>query len=376
MKLRTSRLLVAALALTAVGSLAIRAGGAAHPPTPLKLPRPSMPTPIGVRSLWWVDSSRGDPFVPRRRRELVVTLWYPAARASNQPRARYMPAATARIFEQVEGAFAGTFEALRTHALADAPPARGRHPVIVFSPAFGFTGALYTTLLEDLAAHGYVVASIDPTYEAFAVHFPDGRVARPRLGDDADALGRSLAVRVADARFVLNRLAVLERRGPFAGRLDLDRVGIAGHSIGGAMAVNALLGDRRPRAALDLDGSILGPAVNRRLDRPVMLLTSKGAYGEDPTLQQLWSHLDGPRIRILVAGSGHYTFSDLAVLRPQFGPSVPPGLQYDSVGTIPAGRAVPAVRSVVEAFFDRYLRGRRARLLDRPSHSFSVLRRF
>jgi len=287
-----------------------------------------------------------------------------------------MPAMTGRIFEQEQGAPLGTFHALRTHALASAPIARGRHAVIVFSPGFGLTGALYTTLLEDLAAHGYVVASIDPTYEAFAVQFPGGRVEKPRVPKTLDALEQSLAVRIADARFVLGRLAALERRGRFAGRLDLARVGVVGHSIGGATAVNILLVDRRFRAAVDLDGSILGPVVGRRLGRPVMLLTSNGAYREDPTLQRLWARLDGPRIRLLVARSGHYTFSDLAVLLPQFGPAVPPGLQYDPIGTIPPGQAIPAIRAALEAFFDRYVRDRPTPLLERPSSAFPVLRRF
>lgn len=306
----------------------------------------------------------------------MVTVWYPAAPGHTRPFAPYMPAGTARAFEHVQGAFAGTFRTLRTHAVADAPVAHGRHAILLFSPAFGLTGSLYTTLLEDLAAHGYVVASIDPTHEAFAVQFPGGRVEEPRLRDRPDVLDKSLAARVADARFVLNRLGVLQRHGRFAGRLDLSRAGVVGHSIGGAAAVNLLLADGRFRAAIDLDGSILGPVVGRQIDRPVMLLTSSRAYGEDPTLQRLWAHLRAPRVRIVVVGAGHYTFSDLAVFRPQFGPSVPPGLQYLATGTMPPERYLPAVRSVVEAFFDRYVRDRTAPMLQRPSRSFAVLRRF
>lgn len=364
------------LGFIAAAAIAIQTAVAAHAPTALKLPAPSVRAPIGVRSLWWTDRSRVDPFLPRRRRELVVTLWYPAATRPTQPLAPYMPAAAAKRFEQIEGAFAGTFTGLRTHAVANAPVARGKHSVVVFSPAFGFSGALYTTLLEDLAAHGYVVASIDPTHEAFAVQFPGGRVETPRLHNDHNVLDTSLRVRVADTRFVLNRLAVLQRSGRFAGRLDLAHVGILGHSIGGATAVNALLLDRRLRAAIDLDGSILGPVVGQRLGRPVMLVTSARAYTEDPTLQRLWAHLEAPRIRIVVAGAGHYTFSDLAVFRPQFGASVPPGLQYDETGTMSPERYVPALRSIVGAFLNRYVRGQAAPMLQRPSRSFAVLRRF
>ena len=359
-----------------VGFLGVSAPRPGQLPVRLTLPKPSLPTPIGVRTVWWTDASRNDPFVRRRRRELVVTFWYPAASAGRAPLSRYMPTGTARVFERTEGAPAGTFHGLRTHAFVSAAIAAGRHPVVLFSPAFGLIGSLYTTLLEDLAAHGFFVVSIDPTYEAFAVQFPGGRVVTRRLADRPNALQKSLAVRVADARFVLDRLSILSRRGRFARRLDLRRIGIVGHSMGGATAANMVLADSRVRAAADLDGSILGPVVGHDVTRPVMLLTSDGAYREDPTLQSLWAHLRGPRVRVAVVHSGHYTFSDLVTILPQFGPAVPPGLQYEPIGTIPASRALPAVRATVSAFLDRYIRGRPAPLLDRPSRSFAVLHRF
>jgi hypothetical protein len=48
------------------------------------------------------------------------------------------------------------------------------------------TSALYTSLLEDLAARGYVVVATDPTYETFAVEFPGGRVLSSHLPSGPD----------------------------------------------------------------------------------------------------------------------------------------------------------------------------------------------
>jgi hypothetical protein len=61
-----------------------------------------------------------------------------------------------------------------------------------------------TGLVSDLASRGYVVVTMDDTYEAAEVEFPNGRIAAPRgnqfLAD---------SVRIADTRFVLDELARL-----------------------------------------------------------------------------------------------------------------------------------------------------------------------
>ncbi len=71
---------------------------------------------------------------------------------------------------------------VRTNSCLDAPIAEGAHPVILFS--HGYTGAFtdYTFIFEDLASRGYVVASVDHTYEATAVEFPDGRFVKSVFG--------------------------------------------------------------------------------------------------------------------------------------------------------------------------------------------------
>jgi dienelactone hydrolase len=365
----------AAVAVGCAAALVLPAAAARGAPIRLVLPKPSGTQLVGVRVLRWIDPARFDPFAPaRRHRELRITIWYPATAPGHGGLARYMPTGVARVFERLNGAPRETFAALRTNSHVSAPVARGRFPVVLFSPAFGLTSALYTSLLEDLAARGYVVVATDPTYETFAVGFPGGRVLSAHLPSGPDVLPRALAVRVADTRFVLDRLALLDRNGRFAGRLALDHVGMLGHSFGGATAANTAVVDPRLRAAVDLDGSILGPVVGRNLHIPFMIVTSSGAYRQDPTLQSLWAHLSGPRFNLTIPRSGHYTFSDLVALLPEFGAAVPPGLQYEAIGRLQASRAIPAVRTCVGAFFDRFLRGRHEQLLDRSGRLLRDLR--
>ena len=54
-------------------------------------------------------------------------------------------------------------------------------------PSFGFHGFTdYTFLFEDLASRGYVVASVDHTYEATAEDFPDARFVKSLGGSYLD----------------------------------------------------------------------------------------------------------------------------------------------------------------------------------------------
>jgi len=204
-------------ALAATAALA----PAAHA-QPLVLPGPFVQTPIGTQTLHLTDHARS--------RELMAQLWYPA-KASNRPFADYMEPGVAATFAEVP---TGTLRNVRTHARRSAPVAKGRHPVVILATGGIEPRSIYTLYAEELAARGFVVATVDHTDEARAVVFPDGRIAGPAeipttLEETIDWVPRAVAVRVADTRFLLDRLEHL--RG-----LDLRRVGMLGHSLGGSTA--------------------------------------------------------------------------------------------------------------------------------------------
>ncbi|MGW3422371.1 alpha/beta hydrolase [Streptomyces phaeochromogenes] len=183
-----------------------------------------------------------------RHRELMISVWYPAlAPRRGQRLAPYMERGAAERFDALEPHrippgtvdWAGT----RTHAYREAPadPRGGRRPVVVYSPGVGDPRSWGTLLAEELSSHGYVVVTVDHTYESPGVQFPDGSVrtnevlfeefARAqREGTVPALLEKTLRVRVADARFVVNRLGALPHG--LSEVLDTDRVGLAGQSGG------------------------------------------------------------------------------------------------------------------------------------------------
>ena len=94
------------------------------------------------------------------------------------------------------------------------------------------------------------------------------------------ALQRLIDIRAADTSFALDELSRLARiapSSPLAGHLDLDHVGIAGHSLGGATAAQVMAGDRRFKVGVDLDGKLFGKEPAARLDRPFLWIQSADA---------------------------------------------------------------------------------------------------
>jgi Platelet-activating factor acetylhydrolase, isoform II len=147
----------------------------------LSLPEPTGPCPVGTTSTHLTDTARPDPWAAGVSvRELMVSVWYPAA-PSDGPRARYMTPAESELqltSRGITGVPPDALSTVRTNAVLDATPA-GRQrllPLVVLSPGFTNPRGVLTGLAEDLASHGYVVAGIDHTYESFATAFPDGRV--------------------------------------------------------------------------------------------------------------------------------------------------------------------------------------------------------
>ncbi len=341
-----------------------------------QLPEPTGPHAVGVTPVYLKDAARPDPWaVGVNARELMVSLWYPAA-PSNRPRARYMTAAESRIqltSRGIDGVPPEALSTVRTHAVSDATPVGRPHalPLVVLSPGFNGSRSALTALAEDLASHGYAVAGIDHTYESLATAFPDGRVTTG-LAREARRRGpgfweKVVTGRAADVSFVLDELTSARLPWPGAGLIDRSRIAMAGHSIGGAAALAAMLADSRLRAGLDMDGTLPVPVPDPGLSRPFLFLGKQSNYtpgsgGSVTTWERDWPLLTGPKRWLLVAGAVHASFTDLGLLADQVG--------IDIGATLPGGRSLDITRAYVRAFFDQHLQARPQALLDQPSPSY------
>src|SRR6266513_3162424 len=135
-------------------------------------------------------------------------------------------------------------------------------PLLLFSPGAGVNPAFYSTFTEDLASHGYAVFAIVPTGWVDTI-FPDGhRVPASDKCSDYDKwiTGTALPLWAGDLRFMLDQIQRVDRdpSSGFFQRLDLNKIGVFGHSFWGAASILSGLQDQRIRAVLNLDGSPFG----------------------------------------------------------------------------------------------------------------------
>ena len=243
-----------------------------------------------------------------------------------------------------------------TKVIARPVVAGGAHPVVVFTPGYTTTFTDYTFLMEDLARRGYVVASVDHTYEPTIVEFPDGRLIGSAVGShfgntwrlDDDTLSVVIATRQADLSFLVGELDRLNATSgsPFGGRLDPARIGIMGHSLGGVAALSALQQDSRFKAAVLLDGAIADESV-MPTDSPTLILAMGRARWEENECG-LWNNLAGPHLAVNLRGDEHLTASDAVWL----------AKGAIQTGTMGPERTISAIRDYVGAFLDANLRGK------------------
>jgi dienelactone hydrolase len=315
-------------------------------------PIPTGTSRVGTRVIDLVDANRSDPYLANgAKRELQVRFWYPAAAGGRCTPAEYTSAAVWNYLAQLEKIAAPQ---VKTNSCQNAPVTSGAHPVVVFTHGYTGTFTDYTFLFEELASRGYIVASVNHTFEATAIEFRDGRVVKslvgthlgPSLQLDAKSTSFAVAVRLADLEFVMDQLAAMStsRTGPFTGRLDMSRVALAGHSLGGMTALLGLKMEPRFQAAISIDGVMPGPLFGSTR-KPVLILFAGRDWDQDTC--HLWSGLHGARLALNFKGSEHLTPSDAVWLAPG----------AIKTGTVGIEGTVAAIRNYIAEFLDANLIG-------------------
>ncbi len=274
------------------------------------LPSTWGPFPVGVRTVTYEDTTRKDAHgVPR---QLVTEIWYPALQsARGQPGVAYDLKPYFTDAQQVALAKAG-LPLIPTVAVRDATPthAHGQFPLVIFAHGQGgvrMQSVFYTVLL---ASHGYVVVAPD---------HPGGTlydIARNQL----ENTGHGLENRPTDVIYLINKLARLKSDDPLYGLLDLDRVGVTGHSFGALTSLRVAALDARvkaivPQAPTSTDIAWLG-LTGVKLTIPVEI---QGAHRDqtlpwDEHVAPAWAAMQRPRWLVDLKDGGHFTFSDLCAL--------------------------------------------------------------
>lgn len=281
-----------------------------EPAGPNAAPDPSTfgPYPVGVRTVTLVDDTRtstdGGP------RTLVTEIWYPAVETARGKPGTSYDIRELLTDEQREMLSDMPEVLLETRAVRDAEPRRdrGAFPLVLFS--HGHSGMRWqsTFYTVALASHGYVV--IAPDHE-------DGTLS-DTLRDKLDSVVVLFDKRPADGTFLLDVFTDLPDEDPLAEIIDVERIGVSGHSFGGFTSLRMAAMDERVKAIVpqtppSADIAFLGMPKGFVLDKPTMLQIAR----LDQTLPHekngatLWPTLSAPRIQLDIVQGGHFTYSDL-----------------------------------------------------------------
>lgn len=275
----------------------------------------------------------------------------------------------------------------------------GKFPIVLFSHgAFGYYQSNTSTYME-LASHGYVVVSLDHPYHSFFTKDTEGNMLLVDKGfleevqkvntdsvpeDDILSISSKwLSVRTADMSFVLDTIEDVARTGVLTeawhtakqeksaevlhalSMADCEKIGLMGHSLGGAASVS--LGRMRSDigAVIDLDGTMLGEElafedggyVFIEEPYPVPLLSidneehhrasEEGGNGY-VNVFVLENALDGNNTWF--KGSGHMNFTDLPLF-------APPLASLLGTGSIDSESCVRQMNQIILQFYDCYLKG-------------------
>ena len=350
------------------------------------LPAPTGPFPVGRATYLWTDDVHTDAMAPQpnTKRELVAWVWYPAAAATpSKPVDDYMPAPWRTALEREIGVPLTQFltrDLARVHGHsipdADLSPEQHSYPVVFMRAGLSALTLDYSTLAEDLASHGYVVVGFDAPYRTFVTVLPNGTVITRTPQNNADAFsgieqenlaGRLVQAWTADMTFALDQLERLNASDPsgrFVGRLDMQRVGVFGHSLGGATALQFCHDDSRCKAGIDVDGAPWGSVVRDGVTQPIMFLFSDHSTdAADPqekqieaNFQSLFDRLARNRCyQITIRGANHFMFSDDgAALK---SPLLVRALRMLGIVKIDGRRQIAITEHFIDAFFDVYLKG-------------------
>jgi uncharacterized repeat protein (TIGR03803 family) len=353
--------------------------------------QPTGPYSVGTFSMVMTDSSRTNT-AGKTNYQFMTTLWYPAIAQASVVPAQYVERQIA-VGESLwnlgsSGNFGSQVATFFSHSLSNAPLATNltKYPVVLYEPGYKGHRRENTDKAEELASWGFVVVGLD-TRDTYVSVFPNGKLVYGQPWNNLQERYASLEGRMRDMQFVLDQLAVLNLLDPIlGGRLDLEKMGAFGWSMGGGTVARLCLRDPRCKAGAALDAGI-GLETNlltQPLNVPYLFLVPGGPNPDPGGIAG-----DGrPDDRLEFYNEQLTNAYCVKLDSTVHGNLADPGLIVDSAylaavwGTPMSGQFLPGarvshiLRAYLLSFFNKFLRGIDDHLLDGPSPAYPEVKQF
>jgi len=366
---------------------------------PILLPVPKIASPggtfeVGTTIYEFTDTVRKELYSGKNEpRRFMVQVWYPAEVTASAKHAPWMSepkiyAPEIAKFLDLPSFFLDHLALSVSPAYLDMPLAKTNkpYPVILFSHGWNGFNAQNTGQAIELASHGYVVISTQHTYGAVITVFPDGTVAPnnpkalPENADDPnyEVVARKLVNQWAgDLAFVLDQFQGFDEDAgsPYFQKLDMERIGVYGHSTGGGAAIQFCGVDPRCKAVLGMDPfmrPVSAEVIENGISQPSFFMFSQGWADlvdskNNKLFNQFYPNITNNLGVISINGTKHFDFSDLPLLSP-----VAP--QLGLKGPLNGKRVTKIVDSYLLDFFEMTLNNKPSALFDGLFNDFSEVK--
>jgi predicted dienelactone hydrolase len=366
---------------------------------PTLLPVPKIASPsgafeVGTTTYEFKDTARKELYSGKdESRRFMVQVWYPAEVTPTAKHAPWMSepkiyAPEIAKFLDLPSYFLDHLALSISPAYLDVPLAQTStpYPVVLFSHGWNGFNAQNTGQAIELASHGYVVIAIQHTYGAVVTVFPDGTVAPnnpkalPENADDPnyEVVARKLVDQWAgDMAFVLDQFQGFDENAgsPFYQKLDMERIGVYGHSTGGGAAIQFCGVDPRCKAVLGMDPfmrPVSAEVIENGISQPSFFMFSQGWTDlvdskNNKLFKQFYPNTTNNFGAISINGTKHFDFSDLPLLSP-----IAP--QLGLKGPLNGKRVTQIVDSYLLDFFEMTLNNKPSTLFDGSFEDFSEVK--
>ena len=308
---------------------------------PLLIPFQDIPAPtgsfsVGTRVFNWEDNKREEWFTEKEGdfRKIVVQVWYPTDEVTGVP-VPYLDYADHRvrpISEQVElpPFMIKHIQDVNSNSYLNAAlkSTAEPYPLVIFSHGLGGMRMQNTIQMEELASRGFIALAMDHPFDANITLFNDGSSADYRSAIAGEVTTEEfwdirlpqINTRVADVSYVLDHIKEIQAdNDDFWNMIDLERVGIMGHSFGGGTAIVASSRDTRLDACIALDGWLVPieqSIIKKGLKVPFLFMGQ--TYWTNPVnyekLDTLIAASTASAEKLILDGTKHFDYSDT----PQF----------------------------------------------------------
>ncbi|WP_025025903.1 alpha/beta hydrolase family protein [Caldalkalibacillus mannanilyticus] len=253
----------------------------------VKLKEPTGPYAVGTVDYHWVDPERKETFTsdPNDLRQIMVRAWYPAELTEDAVKAPY--AYETDVIKQIrknetslkDRILVQSLEKAKNYSYTNIPISNEeeQYPVLIMSPGYGLSHFMYSSMIENLASHGYIVFSIDHTYYTdLPTVFPDGMMSEGQVEIDLDMdIDEEIKVWIGDALLAIENIHKLAENDPhhiMTGKLDTSRIGMLGHSLGGAVVAQIMHHHAKLDAGVNMDGFLFGTPIENGLNNPFLFM--------------------------------------------------------------------------------------------------------